>query len=212
MYHTNDTIQNKWSVSLLSQPAYKPVTLSQTQQHLRLFTESGSHPDDDLIQVYIDAATGAAEDYLQRYLAQRQIRLKRDEFPIANTQGEIVINLPVYPVLSVDSITYVDPDGNTQTLTGYEVDADSVPARIRVIEPPDVKDGLSNLTINVTVGYASDTSPPSADLIPSVIKHAILLMIGQMYEHRENVVVGTIATELPKTFEYLLHPHRVIGV
>lgn len=212
MYHTNDTIQNKWSVSLLSQPAYKPVTLTETQQHLRLFTESGSHPDDNLIEIYMDAATGAAENYLQRFLAQRQLRLKRDEFPSANSKGEVVIDLPVYPVLSVDSITYVDPNGNTQTLTGFEVDADSVPARIRVLESPDLKEGLSNLTINVTVGYSSDTSPPSADLIPSVIKHAILLMIGQMYEHRENVVVGTIATQLPAAFEYLLHPHRVIGV
>lgn len=212
MYHTNDTIQNKWSVSLLSQPAYKPVTLTQTHQHLRLFTEYNKHPDDDLIQVYIDAATGAAEDYLQRYLAQRQLRLKRDEFPIANTKGEIIIDLPVYPVLSVDSISYVDPEGNTQTLTGYEVDSESVPARIRVIEPPDVKDGLSNITIDVTVGYNSNTSPPSADLIPSVIKHAILMMVGQMYEHRENVVVGQTANQVPAAFEYLLHPHRVIGV
>lgn len=199
-------------MSQISQPTYQPVTLRQAHKHLRLFTEYGKHPDDDLIEVYIGAATGAAEDYLQRYLSQRQLRLKRDDFPTENMDGVTIITLPVYPVLSVDSITYVDPEGNTQTLTGYEVDSASVPARIRVVEPPDVKEGLSNLTINVTVGYGSNTSPPSADLIPSVIKHAILMMVGQMYEHRENVVVGTIATELPKTFEYLLHPHRVIGV
>lgn len=210
--YQNDTIQNKWSVTLLSQPTYKPVTLAQTQSHLRLFTENGSHPEDDLIQVYIDAATGAAEDYLQRYLAQRQLRLKRDDFPTENMDGVTMITLPVYPVISVDAISYVDLAGNTQTLTGYEVDSASVPARIRIVEPPDVKDGLSNLTIDVTVGYGSLTSPPSADLIPSVIKHAILLMVGQMYEHRENVVVGQTANQVPAAFEYLLHPHRVIGV
>ena len=188
------------------------MSLRQVHQHLRLFTEYGQHPDDDLIELYISAATGAAEDYLQRYLTQRTLRLKRDDFPTENQDGVTIITLPVYPVLSVDSITYVDLAGATQTLTGYEVDSDSVPARIRVLEPPDVKDGLSGLTINVTVGYASGDSPATADLIPAQIKQAILLMVGQLYEHRENVVVGTIATELPKTFEYLLHPHRVIGV
>jgi|DEB0MinimDraft_6_1074348.scaffolds.fasta_scaffold53767_2 uncharacterized phiE125 gp8 family phage protein len=208
----NETIKNNWSVTQLTQATYQPVSLRQVHQHLRLFTEYGQHPDDDLIELYISAATGAAEDYLQRYLAQRTLRLKRDDFPTENQDGVTIITLPVYPVLSVDSINYVDLAGATQTLTGYEVDSDSIPARIRVLEPPDVKEGLSGLTINVTVGYASGDSPATADLIPAQIKQAILLMVGQMYEHRENVVVGTIATELPKTFEYLLHPHRVIGV
>jgi len=174
--------------------------------------ENGSHPDDDLIELYIDAATGAAEDYLQRYLAQRTIRLKRDDFPTEDADGEVIINLPVYPVISVDSISYVDRDGATQTLTGYEVDSDRVPARIRMVEPPDVETGLSKVTIDLTAGYGSGTSPASADLIPSSIKQAILLMVGQMYEHRENVVVGQGATEVPMAFQYLLHPHRVIGV
>ncbi len=188
------------------------MTLRQTHQHLRLFTEYGQHPDDDLIDLYIDAATGAAEDYLQRYLAQRSVRLKRDDFPTENAEGEVIIDLPVYPVISVDSISYVDLAGATQTLTGYEVDSERIPARIRIIEPPDVKKGLSGLTIDLTVGYGSGTSPASADLIPSSIKQAVLLMVGQMYEHRENVVVGQGATEVPMAFQYLLHPHRVIGV
>jgi uncharacterized phiE125 gp8 family phage protein len=208
----NETIKNNWSVTQLTQATYQPVSLRQVHQHLRLFTEYGQHPDDDLIELYISAATGAAEDYLQRYLAQRTLRLKRDDFPTENQDGVTIITLPVYPVLSVDSINYVDLAGATQTLTGYEVDSDSIPARIRVLEPPDVKEGLSGLTINVTVGYASGDSPATADLIPAQIKQAILLMVGQMYEHRENMVTGTIATELPKTFDYLLHPHRVIGV
>jgi len=199
-------------VTQLTQPAYQPVSLRQTHQHLRLFTEYGQHPDDDLIEVYIAAATGAAEDYLQRYLAQRTLRLRRDDFPTENADGEVIITLPVYPVISVDSITYVDRDGATQTLTGYEIDSESVPARIRVLTPPDVEKGLSKLTIDVTVGYGSNDSPPSADLIPAQIKQAILLMTGQMYEHRENVVVGQGATEVPMAFQYLLHPHRVLGV
>lgn len=188
------------------------MTLTQARSHLRLFVTNGSHPDDDLISLYIEAATGAAEDYTQQYFAQRTLRLKRDDWPAANADGVTLITLPVYPVISVDSITYVDSDGATQTLTGYEVDTASVPARIRIVEPPDVEAGLSKLTIDVTAGYGSGTSPATADLVPSSIKQAVLLMVGQMYEHRENVVVGTIATELPKTFEYLLHPHRVIGV
>ena len=218
----NDTIRNNWSLRELTLPAYQPVTLTTAHQHLRLFTEFGQHPDDHLIKGYIAAATAAAEQYTQRYFAQRQIRLFRDNWPsltsvqtgrgFAIIEDALHLELPLYPVVSVDSISYVDEDGNTQPLTDFEVDVDRVPSVIRIESPPGLKRGLKSITIDVTAGYPSDDSPASADYVPEAVKQAILLMVGQFYEHRENVVVGTITSQLPAAFEYLLQPYRVLGV
>ena len=198
------------------------MSLSRAQQHLRLFTEFGQHPDDHLVSGYIAAATAAAEQYTQRFLAQRQIRLFRDEWPsfssiqagrgFAIVEDALHLELPVYPVVSVDSINYVDADGTTKALTDFEVDTDRVPAVVRIESPPGLKRGLKSIIIDVTAGYPSNDSPASADQVPEAIKQAILLMVGQFYEHRENVVVGSITSQLPAAFEYLLQPYRVIGV
>lgn len=40
--------------------------------------------------------------------------------------------------------------------------------------------------------------------LPLPLIHAIKLMISNFYENREPVAIGTIATKLPFSFEYLL--------
>jgi len=41
------------------------------------------------------------------------------------------------------------------------------------------------------------------------IKAACLLILGHLYANREDVVTGTIATELPQGSKALLTPHRI---
>lgn len=185
-------------------------------QHLRLFTEFDQHPDDHLLELYESAAVSAVESYTQLALMPRQLRLSRDKFPSYNrlpvagnfivVEDAVVFDLPVYPVISIDSFTYVDGNGDTQAITNFELDTGRTIARVRLEDVPDTKIGLNKVSVEVTAGFADPAE------IPAAVKHAALLMIGQMYEHRENVVTGTIATQLPAAFEYLLHPHRVIGV
>ena len=198
----NDTIRNNWSISQTQpNPLLTPEDL---HSHLRLFV-SGSppgHPDDDYITALIAAATQAAEDYMQRALMPRTVTLKRETFASR-------LYLPVYPVLSVDSITYTDPDGDTQTLTDFTF-VDAQPAYIDIESPPRVSDKGRPVTIVVTAGYGVENSPPQP--VPEIFKSAVKLMVGNLYENRETVVVGTITSQLPQSFEYLLHPHRVMGV
>jgi hypothetical protein len=46
-------------------------------------------------------------------------------------------------------------------------------------------------------------------VINKQIKAACLLILGHLYANREDVVTGTIATEMPKGSEALLTPHRI---
>ena len=56
-----------------------------------------------------------------------------------------------------------------------------------------------------TCGYGDDgASSDGAASVPEAIKQAVLLIIGKMYELREDSV-----SRLPKASEYILEPYRV---
>lgn len=55
---------------------------------------------------------------------------------------------------------------------------------------------------------AGDAGTEPMVITPS-IRAGILLILGRLYAHREDVVVGASATELPQGAEALLRPHRV---
>lgn len=46
-------------------------------------------------------------------------------------------------------------------------------------------------------------------VVNSLVRAAILLILGHLHANREDVVVGTIATELPQGSRSLLAPYRV---
>ncbi|OWP50265.1 head-tail connector protein [Pseudomonas nitroreducens] len=48
--------------------------------------------------------------------------------------------------------------------------------------------------------------------ITKAIEQGILLLVGHWYVNREDVVIGTIATALPKATEFLWRPYRWINV
>lgn len=199
----------RWSVIQTTQPAYTPVTLAEARNHSRLIT-SGSpptHEDDALLTSYIEAATAAAENFTQRVFAQRDFDLKTDAFKTR-------LCLPIHPIVSVNAIKYLDADDVEQTLASSEflVDTHVIPAVIEIEDPPTTLVERNAVTIQVTAGYTSGSSPPSADLIPRSIKQAILMATGHFYEHRESVVVGTTTGPIPMAFDNLLWPHRVIGL
>jgi uncharacterized phiE125 gp8 family phage protein len=107
------------------------------------------------------------------------------------------------------SVKYYDTDGVEQTLdvAEYYEDAKSKPARIVPVSSwPATKDRPNAVTITIEAGYGA-----TADKVPQVIKQALLLMVGDMYENREETVVGTIVSTLPLTADRLLRPFRLLG-
>ena len=49
-------------------------------------------------------------------------------------------------------------------------------------------------------------------VIKKTTKMAMLLMVGQLYENREATISGTIVTEVPLAYQYLLQFDRIIPV
>lgn len=164
---------------------------------------------DPIVNSLIKTARMSAEDFTRRALITQTWDLKLDAFP----SGAIVLPLP--PLISVTSVTYTDTAGASQTLTvttEYLVDAPAGPQaeRGRVYLPYSVEwpstRGIENaVVVRFVAGYGA------ASAVPEKIKSAMKLIIGHLYENRENVVIterGSIVQEMPQGAEALMWPYR----
>lgn len=192
-----------YGLSLAVPPAIEPIELSRIKSHLRL-----TEDDDDvyLDEILLPAARWRAENATRRQLLTATWLMTLDAFPIrcrstveyyrerglAVQFGEEII-LPRSPVQSVTSIEYTDPDGNDQTWAAadYVVSTDREPATIRPafnIDWPDIRLTRGAIRITFVAGYGAARSA-----VPPLLIAGLLLVIGHWYEHREEVVQGTMS-------------------
>ncbi len=195
------------ALRLITPPAIEPVTLVEAKAHCRV-----DHTEDDArILAYIAAARNDCEEWTARAFVTQTWELVVDEFP----NNEIMIPKP--PLQSITSIKYDDGDGVETTLgtTEYEVDAVSQPGWVVPVTtgwPSSTWEGINAVRIQFVAGYAPTNDSPEdlASNVPASIKHAILLQVGQYYDNREDIVVGTVINKLPVGgVEALLRMYRV---
>lgn len=118
------------------------------------------------------------------------------------------LELPLGPVQAVTGITYIDTDGQEQTLDPalYDVFTGARPARIDKAFGASLPAGrrqLSAVRVTFTAGYGAAAADVPADL-----RAAMLLIVGHLYAHREAVDRGTLA-ELPMGVSSILERYRV---
>jgi len=184
-------------ITVITAPTFEPVTLAEAKAHLRV-----SHTaEDSLITALITVAREQAESYTQRSICAQTLDYSRDAFLLQ-------FELPLCPLQSVTSIKYIDLNGTEQTLAEaeYQVNSQSIPAIIALAHGkvwPCVRSELNAVRIRYSAGYAT-----AAD-IPASIKSAMLLLIGDLYENRENSAPAA-QIELPWGFKALLNPYRII--
>ena len=170
------------------------ITVAQLKEHLRV-----DHTDEDtLIEAYRDAAIAWVEDYCNTRLG--------DVTAVGYIDFFYNVRLPIGPVNSIASVQYKDTANATQTLatTKWWADIKTKAARITFDSVPDLYDDTFNaVQVNMSVGYAE------AD-IPKPFITAIRWMVAHLYEQRQPVVAGTIATTLPLGLYAILNPYRVI--
>jgi len=184
---------------LKTPPAEYPVTLLEAKAHLGiLHTE-----DDDYITSLIAVATEQAEQITGRQLVQAEYYLYMDELPER-------FELPKPSLVSVDAFEYI-PDGGTEYTAVdaalYMVNDKAEPAVIAErpdADFPDTEEVFNAVRITFTAGYGA-----AAD-VPQSIRQWMLLRIGTMYEHREEVVVGTVTQEIKNDYNrYLISKYKV---
>lgn len=195
------------AIRLITPPAAEPVTLAQAKSHLRV-----DHTNDDaLISSLIVASRGYCENFTARAFITQTWELVIDEFPA----NEIMIPLP--PLQSVVSISYDDPAALETVISSSSYAVDTVSQPGWVLPPanvgwPSTFDSINTVRIRFIAGYAPGTTSPVdlAENVPQSIKAAILLYVGQLYENRENVIVGAVINTMPSgSVEHLLRQYRV---
>lgn len=158
---------------------------------------------DPLLNMLIKSARQSAETLLGRYLITQTVDLYLDDFPGWE------IRLP--PLQSVSAITYVDQNGDTQTVAAsdYLVDAVSVPARITPAYGktwPAPRQQNNAAKVRFVAGYGA------ASAVPDCVKNWMLMRIKQLHDQRDQVNVGNIVNEFPRSYvDGLLDSEKVWG-
>lgn len=181
---------------LVTAPSELPVTLSEAKRHLRVM-----HDDEDLlIESLISAATSHIDGIngvMGRCIISQEWAVSFDRL-----QGDVV--LP-FPDVTAAAVSYIDAAGDTQTVPSadYRVYLASGRSVLGLVSgarwPQAITGSREAFTVTFTAGFGSAID------VPWSIKAAILMLIGQWYEHRETVGEGKL---LPLSFHALISPYR----
>lgn len=182
---------------LIVAPTVEPVSLAEAKAHLRV--DVGFTSEDGLIGSLITTAREICEGRTWRAFIEQTRKLFLDAWP-----DNEIIEIPYPPLLSIESITYFDENGTSQTMAAsdYQVDIYSTPGRVTPAFDttwPDLYDVPHAVAIEFKAGYGDD-----ADAVPAKIKQAILLLVGHWYANREEVITGTIVNQMPFAAEMIL--------
>ena len=153
------------SVVVVTPPGAEPIALAEAKLQIRV--ETSQTAEDGLIRSYIRAARNQVESLANRALVTQTLDLVLDDFPA----GSIPIPLPRSPLQSITSITYVDTDGTSQTLSSslYTVDTGSTPGRVFPIFNelwPGTRGDRNAVTVRYVAGWGTPfTSVNATDVI-----------------------------------------------
>ena len=180
------------------------ISTEEAKEHLRIL----STDDDEYINSLCFAAQQNVEKYCNIILMTTEIVQRGDTW---GDIGELYFS-PVENsgAASLSSIQYYDSDDVLQTwaATNYDFDKFSCPTRIGLasgsgVELPSIANRLNAVEVSYSVGYAL------ASEVPKALKQAILILVGQWYENRQEAVVGRSVGLIPMTARYLMDKYRI---
>jgi uncharacterized phiE125 gp8 family phage protein len=138
--------------------------------------------DDTYISSLITTAREICESYQSRSYITRTYEYTLDEWPVDDA-----IDLPMPPAIAISSIVSTLSDGTSSTWSSseYQLDATGFVGRLAPAYgynwPSETLREMAGVKITYTAGYGS-----TAASVPSRVKHAIMILIGELYENRED--------------------------
>jgi hypothetical protein len=198
------------------------LSLADAKQHLRVTASD----DDSYITGLISMALDACSNYLGYSIKKGTAKYGFDSFTgspaLINPVNGLNIPSGNYlrvnsRVLAVNSVSYVNANQAVTAFSGSDWITAPDPMgnysrNIFINTAPDsITDDTIKYIIEVSEGFNPvGTSAVDPDTIfPMAIKHAALLLVGQYYDNRNAIVVGTIQAKISLGFEYLLDPYKI---
>jgi len=190
--------------TLITAPAVEPLTLAEAKLYLRVDTTA----ENSLITGMIVSARQMVETYTRRALVTQTWDFRYPWF--MDTRRPLIV--PKAPLQSVTSVTYLDEDGASQTLgsSNYTVRTFSgavagrgyVELNDDVSLPSVYTDAIMPVTVRGVCGYGVAVD------VPDGLKMAIYLMLGDLYEQRQETMMS-VSSKTKTTTERLMSPYRL---
>lgn len=183
-------------------------------------SEAMTHPDDDLLLAYLDAAVDHAEEFTGLSIALRTYEMALDCFPWKTVLSGSWISIPRPPLIRIDSFLVADAgsDGEFDEGDDFTVDDFRMPARLfPVVSWPGIQRSTNAIRIRFTAGYMGDYENTSdfsesdyagAQPLPASIRQALLLLTKHFWDNRADSAEKALST-IPNGFKDLLRPKRI---
>ena len=151
-------------------PTIEPVTVSEQKLHSRMGTDAAE--EDSKVANYLAASREMVEVDCRVALCTQTWTLQFDQFPVD------VIEVPIWPLQGISSISYVDTNGATQTWSSsnYIVNTANKPGRITLaygMSWPVARYQENAITVTFVAGFGA------ASDVPQIYKQAIRLLAGE---------------------------------
>lgn len=197
------------ALKLIDGPTDLAVSLERVKQHLRVT----STDQDDLIELYIKAATRQIDGPTYRGIC---LKPQTWDFILDTWPHTGVIDIPLSPLIEVISVGYVDGNSPEPVVAAanYQVDLASTQGRVVPVGSftwPTLDDAINAVRVRFRAGYEDTDDSPPESTVPENSQLALMLMVGDAFAFRESVVAGGGAVQVPMsvTVENLLHTDRI---
>lgn len=161
----------------------EPLSLADAKSHLRI---KHSAEDGDITSLIV-----AVRKLVERESWRAIVRESRTAVLTGFPRGSEPLYLPRPPLVSVESVSYLDPtDGTASALTGFRVDAEHEPG---CLWPPygenwpETRWDPAAVTVTFTAGYADGA-------VPEDVVHCLKLKLAELYEGRSPSVSERMTT------------------
>lgn len=182
----------------------EPLTVDEAKLHLNYAIED--HEKDEQVQAWIREARQQLEHDTGVILTTQTWRITIEQFPSFRSW----LNLPIWPIQSVDAFTYVDRDGAEQDLmsspSNFILSTSSRPAKLGLSSEsanwPTSARKFQPGTLDVTAGFTS------LEAVPAPLIAAIKKKIGDLANFRESAIAfaGLQVQPVPSSYEDLIAP------
>jgi uncharacterized phiE125 gp8 family phage protein len=191
-------------LQLITAAADSPVTLDELKNRLRI----DSTDFDGELQLHLDAAVSHVQEITRRSLITTEWKLTLPRFP----RGQRPIVLPKGETQAVSEITYLDDEGDRQTLddADYIVGINTEPATIVPSYDanwPSHREILNSIEITFTAGYGDAAEDVPADLRNAILLHAMTAFNGPA---QENSLGGT-DTAQQRALRGLIDKYKILS-
>lgn len=205
------------SVKVITPPTSEQITLEYARLQLSLQPNDDSppsHPLDPAILKAIPYAREECETFMRRALAPQTCQLSLDAFYNPCKQASTAaIELPRPPVTAIESVIYVDADGEPQTMDDslYFLDdgEDNGPAWLLPAYGttwPSTRSQANAVKIRCLCGFSISGDSPETNPLPELYLQAmVVMMIGAVHGRGDPSKLDQARTAM----ESMLQLHRL---